>query len=76
MLSGLERQLVDENSEYFELLSNSWIMAREYWSWTEWRITEGFSIGPLRARQTALRSAFPALVPGPWQLSMLAPRGG
>ena len=30
MMTGLDGSLVDEDSEYFELLSNSWIMAREY----------------------------------------------
>jgi Tfp pilus assembly protein PilF len=30
MRSGLESNVVDEDSEYYELLSNSWIMAREY----------------------------------------------
>ena len=30
MKFGLESSVVDEDSEYFELLSNSWIMAREY----------------------------------------------
>lgn len=30
MVSGLENNLVEHDTEYFELLSNSWIMAREY----------------------------------------------
>jgi tetratricopeptide (TPR) repeat protein len=30
MRNGLEKQFVDQDSAYFELLSNSWILAREY----------------------------------------------
>lgn len=30
MQSGLEKQIVELDSDYYELLSNSWIMAREY----------------------------------------------